>query len=495
MTFKHANFEDSPTMRSLIRLATDKGWVKDDPIEKVASNKIDLSVTDSLTENILKLCSGLRQSGMDKQAEELEVKFMQYKRACGLYDISKESGEDLVNAAHPDGSHKMEGLNHEVKTIIDKHLAMLGIVNKNSTGKLTNANQILNSVKMALGQQLPIIPALDVPAKQIAKQVVTKAPAYSRLMAALPGGTTSVSGAAAGGAAGIAGIATAVTIGAIIGITASVYAWNKFDENFNPTEIKDAGHKLIEAFNSISVPDQNPTDEEGGKDRDRYNGARKKADELSSVINNINKPGEQNTVASLKTLMSNLSVAGQSAQDLYSYAKHYGGMFGGSTGFGGTGILSGGAGKSTMFLASTFLSLLERQSKLVEQAWNEISPAAQQVWNEAQAQAQAQAQKTKVNVKSEFKSVGVEKQFTTLLDRVNKLSATVNGLSRLTPEQKSKWVTFLSGLPAKINANIVKLQKLSDVEKNDDATLSPYQEKINKVSGYLDLCKSELKIQ
>lgn len=155
MTFKHTKFEDSPTMRSLIKVAAEKGWVKSEPIEKTASVQEDVSPTENLTENIIKLCAGLRKSGMNKVADELETKFVAYKQANTMYDVHNEKGEDLVDAAHPKGGHKMENVEGDalVETILEKHLKMLDVVNKKPSGKLASHQDILNAVKVVLGEE------------------------------------------------------------------------------------------------------------------------------------------------------------------------------------------------------------------------------------------------------------------------------------------------------------------------------------------------------
>lgn len=152
MTFKHGKFEDSATMRSLIKVAEQKGWVTSEPLKKTASESIDLSPTSSLTENVLKLCAGLRQSGMHKYADEVEKNFFNYKRASDIYDVTGEEGKDLVDAAHPDGSHKMEGIEGDavIETILDQHLKDTEVVEKKPSGKLTDASSILRAVKMVL---------------------------------------------------------------------------------------------------------------------------------------------------------------------------------------------------------------------------------------------------------------------------------------------------------------------------------------------------------
>lgn len=154
MTFKHIKFEDSVVMRSLEKLYKEKGLLKEEPLKKEASSKLDLRASSNLMENILKLCNGLRSYGLDKQANELESNYLSYKKANTLYETSKETGEDLINAAHPKGSHKVDVLGDDlaiVETILDRHLKMIKVVDKVPTGKLASSN-IINSVKKALGE-------------------------------------------------------------------------------------------------------------------------------------------------------------------------------------------------------------------------------------------------------------------------------------------------------------------------------------------------------
>lgn len=152
MTFKHVKFGDSVTMRSLEKVAHEKGWIKEDSIKKTASKFINLAPSNSFMENIVKLCAGLRNSGFDKYAEDLEVSFMVYKRADKNYDISGEKGEDLIDAAHPEGGHQMEGIEGDayIETILEKHLKLTEVAEKNPTAKA--AKNILKDVKMVLAQ-------------------------------------------------------------------------------------------------------------------------------------------------------------------------------------------------------------------------------------------------------------------------------------------------------------------------------------------------------
>lgn len=162
MTFKHMKFEDSPTMRALEKVAKEKGLVKPESLEKKAAvtKKADYTPTPNLMENIFKLCAGLRDSGLKKEADEIEMNYLNLKRAQTLYETSKETGDDLVQSAHPKGSHKLEGVEGNeavVEDILDQHLKMLEKVNKKPTGKLSESNSkdIIKSVKMALGQAPP----------------------------------------------------------------------------------------------------------------------------------------------------------------------------------------------------------------------------------------------------------------------------------------------------------------------------------------------------
>jgi len=163
MTFKHTKFEDSPTMRALEKVAKDKGLVKPETLQKKASvaKKANYAPTDNLMENILKLCAGLRDAGLVKEAAEIETNYLNYKRAQTLYETSKEKGEDLVQSAHPKGSHKLEGVDGEEATfedIIDQHLKIMKAIEKKPTGKLSEAKakDIIKAVKMALAQAATI---------------------------------------------------------------------------------------------------------------------------------------------------------------------------------------------------------------------------------------------------------------------------------------------------------------------------------------------------
>jgi len=161
MTFKHNQFDDSFTMRSLARIAQEKGWIKE--IQKTASSaKVDLKPSKDLIENLLKLSEGLRCNGFAAQAEDIESKLVMYKQAqASVYDISKETGEDVINSAHPDGSYKMKDINSDeatFETVLDKHLKILNVVNKAPTGK--TGKDILQAVKLVMAQTEDVVSLL-----------------------------------------------------------------------------------------------------------------------------------------------------------------------------------------------------------------------------------------------------------------------------------------------------------------------------------------------
>lgn len=151
MSFKHGKFSDSAVLRSLEKIAFEKGLVKEEKITKSAEQLVaerDLSSSNNLSQDIIKLCAGLRRSGLHKHADDVERNYVNYKRAQTLYEVSKEKGEDLVDFAHPEGGHVFEdvGGKPKVMTILERQEAMKKVVNKEPSGKLSVA-QAIRAVK------------------------------------------------------------------------------------------------------------------------------------------------------------------------------------------------------------------------------------------------------------------------------------------------------------------------------------------------------------
>ena len=203
MTFKHIDFSSSETMRSLERLALEKGLVKLAPMKKEAAAKpLDLVPTNDLMQNVIKLCSGLMANGFVKEAKELESNFLAYKQAQTLYETSKEEGKDLIEAAHPQGSHKMSNIDADeatVEDILDKHKKLMAIMDKTPTGKLASSKNIIDAIKVATGVH-PL--ALNGGKKALAQDNANNAPPSSS------GGSTAegVAGTIAIGVTGMAAL-------------------------------------------------------------------------------------------------------------------------------------------------------------------------------------------------------------------------------------------------------------------------------------------------
>lgn len=171
MTYKHVKFQDSETMRSLVKVAYDKGMIApESTVEKALKAQAakaaepDLSVSDSVQENLLKLCAGLRAKGFTSHAAKIEnhivaLKFAQtaeqvdrhemIESSEGEYDVSGETGEDLMDEAHPEGAVEVAeaGDGHGVvDTKPSAHQKLLDIVTK---------AQVINSLKLVLAQAAP----------------------------------------------------------------------------------------------------------------------------------------------------------------------------------------------------------------------------------------------------------------------------------------------------------------------------------------------------
>jgi hypothetical protein len=145
-------------MRSLEKVAQEKGMIKHDPVVKTAAKKdpVNLIPSDSLLDNLMKLCAGLRERGFIKQAEDVENNLVAFKQAQTMYDVSGEEGKDVVEFAHPEGSHKLEGLDAQnegavVEDILDQMAKSIDVVEKKPTGKLTESQKAIEAVKVILG--------------------------------------------------------------------------------------------------------------------------------------------------------------------------------------------------------------------------------------------------------------------------------------------------------------------------------------------------------
>jgi hypothetical protein len=271
MTYKHVKFEDSPIMRSLEKVAQEKGLVKPEPLTKTAAVKTDLTPTTSLLDNVLKLCAGLREQGFEKQANELEVNLFNYKKAeATLYEAFPEKGEDLVHAAHPKGSHKLDGLDAQddgavVEDILDQHAKSLQMIEKKPTGKLASTQEAIEAVKVAIGA-----PPLSV--KRVAKVTragVTEFEAgalgastslWSKVLGMFGKGPSTIPLAGEGAGTGAAAVSSSAAVGtvaaaaslALSAIVGGIAGYEIFENRFYVNDLKEAGQKLSSQLESVS---------------------------------------------------------------------------------------------------------------------------------------------------------------------------------------------------------------------------------------------------
>jgi hypothetical protein len=167
MTLKHIDFSESVVMRSLLKVAVEKGLVEEESSVEVAMRALaeekaaeisapTLTPTDNLLENVLNLAAGLRAKGFDKYADALEGHVITVKTAESHYDVSNETGDELIESTHPKGSVQMDDAGSEhgfVHTVTDRHAKILKIVEKKPTGKLSAA-QAVNFIKVVLGESV-----------------------------------------------------------------------------------------------------------------------------------------------------------------------------------------------------------------------------------------------------------------------------------------------------------------------------------------------------
>lgn len=153
MTFKHADSRESSVYRALEKIAYEKGLVKPETINKTASKKvIDLAAGPNLMENILKLCSALREEGLDRQASELERNLMICKAASkGTPEVDPET----IQQAHPKGSVRVSNLDGDavVEDILDQHLEILNVALKPAKGRISTASEVIKQVKIVLAEE------------------------------------------------------------------------------------------------------------------------------------------------------------------------------------------------------------------------------------------------------------------------------------------------------------------------------------------------------
>lgn len=135
--------KNSQLLNSFIKIAKDKQLIKEE-----APKILDLTISNSLMDNMLKLSNGLREKGLDSYADELESNYLLYASA-NTYET--KGAKKIVDDAHPKGSFEYEDVEGEAifHTVLDTQIKMLEVLSK--TPKIKNA-KLINEVKKVFGQ-------------------------------------------------------------------------------------------------------------------------------------------------------------------------------------------------------------------------------------------------------------------------------------------------------------------------------------------------------
>jgi hypothetical protein len=115
----------------------------------------DKKLSNNLFESLVILSESLREKGFKAESMALDEKIRNYKTAeVHLYNAFEETGEDLVNRAHPDGEVEMapsKGGHGVVETQNTEHAKVLKVVEKVPHGKLSEAQSLVSMAASVLG--------------------------------------------------------------------------------------------------------------------------------------------------------------------------------------------------------------------------------------------------------------------------------------------------------------------------------------------------------
>ena len=140
MTLKHIDFYDSPVMIELAKAAIKNGTVQPSIGDVVAraSGVKKYAATNDLFADLVTLADGLRERGLVSDAQSLESKIVNYKRAS------------IMGEAHPEGDVKIGDASDElgmIETHESAHEKIEAVVRKQPTGK--NASLTAMILKIA----------------------------------------------------------------------------------------------------------------------------------------------------------------------------------------------------------------------------------------------------------------------------------------------------------------------------------------------------------
>lgn len=124
----------------------------------------EINAVPSFTEKLLTLTSKLRSSGFSTYASSLESKFLTLKKAAAqdsdlLYRAHTETGEDLIEFAHPDGDTEMAPASDhlgDVETQLSQHKKILEVIQKDPSKKKVSKAQAAQPIARPVDPQVSL---------------------------------------------------------------------------------------------------------------------------------------------------------------------------------------------------------------------------------------------------------------------------------------------------------------------------------------------------
>ena len=143
----------SPDKESRIQAVMGRNphMTREDAIFYLENRADDVSVTASVIGELISLASDLEEMGEVEAAIAVDKQVGIYKEALDkLYDVTGETGEQLINEAHPGGGPVMAPAKDEggkVETLLEEHKKMVDKATKKPTGKY--AELVMNLIATA----------------------------------------------------------------------------------------------------------------------------------------------------------------------------------------------------------------------------------------------------------------------------------------------------------------------------------------------------------
>lgn len=477
MTFKH-DLSSSEVLRSLQKVAQQKGLLKPEPLHKTAAPKstTNLVPSDSLLDNVLKLCTGLRQRGFTKQAEDLEANLSSYKKAQTLYQTTPEKGEDVIEFAHPEGSHQLEGIDAKndgavFEDILDRMAKTLQVIEKKPTGKLTEAQQAIKSVKQVMGASFLAKKAgagnIELP------MPVSSGGGWSKLLgmlgragAAEVGGSASATGI--GALAPLGAFTAAIAIGAIGG---AIYGNHLFDFYLAPDEIGKAGQNLIDITTKsltyysgddakFSVPIQKAlADLEASFDDVKKN---------YSAITNVRSNPSLDSLSMLKQLDDAIWTSNKAAQSIWSWTQ----AFKDEAWYRKSPIFN--IYESVVALAANYMNRSRNISALIDKF---VSDANANLQVKLQQQSVAQGGSA---------TQQLLQRYTDLLAQIDSMEAIIKANR---PQDQAAQIAYLEGAKKYITGERDEFKALDP--KTKDSVITPYSNRLNDAVSKIEAFKTK----